>query len=190
MKEYEIDFFLFSLKYGDTLKGCIRGDIEKKICELACEGCGDGEKCTKSPDSSPCIDCLSCGCPKCEMSYDIYDGFIDYPPYQYDKRKKLLEKKVTETMKKSAISLERFMPYLSNKFIERNFPWEHNKDIWRRFVFNPNTKCMWQGTAEQYNELSEDDKQMFVNPDEAYPLLFNNNILRIMSGLSGLCYTN
>jgi hypothetical protein len=206
MKEAQIDFFLYTLKDASILEGCSKGDIEKRISELVCVGCGDGKNCQKNTDIRPCYksdceacgskqpencsafcpcdDCFDCGCPKCELPYDMYDGYDEYPPFEYESRRKELEKKVVKV-----IAVEKFLPFLSENFIRRNFPWQGNQEIWRQYLLHPSAKTKWEGTDEEYNQLSESDKAFFLVPDSRRDSACNYNFLRILSGQSELNYS-
>jgi hypothetical protein len=160
-------------------------DPDKTIAELACEGCGH---CARVPE--PCEDCFFCGCPQCPRPEDGWDGYMTYPPSQYEERKRNLEKRVCETIRAAAVPLDEYLTLFSPGFIIRNFPWSSSHaTIWRNRVF-PHQKepLRWMGTDAEYNALAETDKVFFYKTRTAQEFAINYNVLRIMSGMRGLNY--
>ncbi len=184
-RELEFNAFIEQLRsYTEIPTAIRRGEIAKRIVNLACQGCNSGKECINKVEtkcyncelccenyedclnkkSDICNDCFNCGCVNCRPYSEDYDGCDIYPPQVYSERLTNYLRKMVSTLKESPIPFDKWAPYIDDTYLSDS---EKRK---LDYILNP-------PPLRSNEEIPE-----------IRPYATNYNILRIMAGLPGLDY--
>ncbi len=176
-RELEFNAFIEQLRsYTEIPTAIRRGEIAKRIVNLACQGCNSGKECINKVEtkccenyedclnkkSDICNDCFNCGCVNCRPYSEDYDGCDIYPPQVYSERLTNYLRKMVSTLKESPIPFDKWAPYIDDTYLSDS---EKRK---LDYILNP-------PPLRSNEEIPE-----------IRPYATNYNILRIMAGLPGL----
>jgi len=204
MDQAKVYNFLNSITESNIGQKKILNTLEK----LACFGCGKGRECIVScnvcdvckddpqlcQEKSQCEDCRYCDCPDC---YSEWNDGVEYDD-SYTIRIKKLNKILKSYIVSSYLDISLWLNNLPTSFILNEFSYIDHKDIWRKYIFNnPNIQIPLSYIVYglQYDDISIEDKIYFLTKEQQEKkntISYANsyNLLRIMSGLPGLNYTN